>query len=254
MDIEGHAALVTGGGSGLGATTARRLAAEGAKVTLLDINAEAANAVAEEIGGLAIVCNVSEDEGMRAALAEARERHGAARFCINCAGVGSAMRIVGRKGPMPLEVFRREIEVNLIGTFNVMRLAAADMLALEPVNDTGERGVVVNTASIAGYEGQIGQAPYTASKAGIIGLTLQAAREFASFGIRVMTIAPGLMDTPMWAGTPDELYESLTGQLPFPRRFGSAEEYAKLVAHIIDNAMLNGEVIRLDGALRMQAR
>ena len=254
MKIESHPALVTGGGSGLGEATARRLAAAGAKVTLLDRDAERGQAVAGEIGGHAIACDVSSAQSMESALAEARERHGPARICINCAGIGSAMRIVGRQGPMPLDHFRREIEVNLVGTFNVLRLAAADMIPLDEVNDTGERGVILNTASVAAFEGQIGQAPYTASKAGIAGLTLEAAREFAQFGIRVMTIAPGLMRTPMWAGTPEPVEQGLAAQLMFPRRFGTADEFASLAMHIVDNAMLNGEVIRLDGALRMAAR
>ena len=252
--IESHAAIVTGGGSGLGEATARALVAAGAKVSIFDQNTEHATSIASEIGALAITCDVTSAQEIEAALGHARERNGAARFCINCAGIGSAMRIVGRNGPMPLEHFRHEIEVNLIGTFNVMRLAAADMIGLDAVNDTGERGVVVNTASVAAFEGQIGQAPYTASKAGIVGLTLEAAREFAQFGVRVMTIAPGLIRTPMWAGTPDALEESLIAQMTFPKRFGKPDEFASLVMHILDNAMLNGEVIRLDGAIRMAAR
>ena len=253
MKIESHAAIITGGGSGLGEATARALAAAGAKVTILDQNTDKAQAVASQIGAHAIACDVTSAEGIEAALGESRDRHGAARFCINCAGIGSAMRIVGRQGPMSLDHFRREIEVNLVGTFNVLRLAAADMIPLDMVNDTGERGVIVNTASVAAFEGQIGQAPYTASKAGIVGLTLEAAREFAQFGIRVMTIAPGLIKTPMWDGA-ENIEQALTPQMIFPRRFGKPEEYASLVMHIVDNAMLNGEVIRLDGAIRMAAR
>ena len=254
MKIESHAAIVTGGGSGLGEATARALAAAGAKVAVFDLNIDRARMVAGEIGGHAIACDVSSAQDVDAALTETRERHGPARICISCAGIGSAMRIVGRQGPMSLDHFRREIEVNLVGTFNVLRLAAADMFPLDMVNETGERGVIVNTASIAAFEGQIGQAPYTASKAGIVGLTLEAAREFGQFGIRIMTIAPGLIRTPMWEGTPEAVEQSLMDQMIFPRRFGNPEEYASLVMHILDNAMLNGEVIRLDGAIRMSAR
>lgn len=254
MEIKNVAAVVTGGGSGLGEATARNLAAAGAKVTILDMNLEAASKVAAEIKGLALSCNVTSDAGVEQALAKAQERHGPARICVNCAGIDTPARIVGRKGPMPLDDFRRVLEVNLVGTFNVMRLAASAMMNLEALGESGERGVIVNTSSVAATEGQIGQAPYTASKAGIAGLTLQAAREFGKFGIRVMTIAPGLFVTPMWQGTPDEIYASLTEQMVFPKRMGRPDEFAKLVAHIIDNAMLNGEVIRLDGALRMSAQ
>ena len=254
MNVDGQAAVVTGGGSGLGAAVVRRLSATGARVALLDLDLGAAERIADDIGGLPIECNVADEDDVANALAAAREHHGPARICVNCAGIGSAMRIVGRDGPMPLSVFRREIEVNLIGTFSVMRLAVADMAGLEPLAETDERGVVVNTASIAAYEGQIGQAPYAASKAGIVGLTLEAAREFGSLGVRVMTIAPGLFTTPMWNGTPDEIYENFGKQMVFPKRMGRPEEFAKLVGHIIDNPMLNGEVIRLDGALRMPAR
>ena len=250
MDIKGHAALVTGAGSGLGAATARALAAAGAKVALLDINEGAAGAVAAEIGGLAIPCNVAEAASAEAAVARARSAHGAARILVNCAGIGPAQRIVGRDGPMPLDAFRQVIEVNLIGSFNMLRLAAADMVGLEALAD-GERGAIVSTASVAAYEGQIGQAAYAASKGGIVALTLPAAREFARSGIRVNTVAPGLFATPLLLGMPQNVQDSLAASVPFPSRFGHAEEYAKLVLHIIGNAMLNGETIRLDGALRM---
>jgi NAD(P)-dependent dehydrogenase (short-subunit alcohol dehydrogenase family) len=250
MDIKGHAALVTGAGSGLGAATARGLAAAGAKVALLDINEGAAGAVAAEIGGLAIPCNVAEAASAEAAVARARSAHGAARILVNCAGIGPAQRIVGRDGPMPLAAFRTVIEVNLIGSFNMLRLAAADMVGLEALAD-GERGAIVSTASVAAYEGQIGQAAYAASKGGIVALTLPAAREFARSGIRVNTVAPGLFATPLLLGMPQGVQDSLAASVPFPSRFGHAEEYAKLVLHIIGNAMLNGETIRLDGALRM---
>jgi len=250
MLIKGHAAIVTGGGSGLGAATARALAGAGAKVALLDINDKAADAVAAEIGGLAVRCNVADAASAEAAVGKARAAHGAARILINCAGIGPAARIVGRDGPMALDAFRQVIEINLIGSFNLMRLAAADMIGLEPLAD-GERGVIISTASVAAYEGQIGQAAYSASKGGIVALTMPAAREFARAGIRVNTIAPGLFATPLLLGMPQPVQDSLAASVPFPSRFGAPEEYAKLALHIIDNAMLNGETIRLDGALRM---
>jgi NAD(P)-dependent dehydrogenase (short-subunit alcohol dehydrogenase family) len=250
MLIKGHAAIVTGGGSGLGAATARALAGVGAKVALLDINDKAAETVAAEIGGLAVRCNVADAASAEAAVGKARAAHGAARILINCAGIGPAARIVGRDGPMTLDAFRQVIEINLIGSFNLMRLAAADMIGLEPLAD-GERGVIISTASVAAYEGQIGQAAYSASKGGIVALTMPAAREFARSGIRVNTIAPGLFATPLLLGMPQPVQDSLAASVPFPSRFGAPEEYAKLALHIIDNAMLNGETIRLDGALRM---
>jgi NAD(P)-dependent dehydrogenase (short-subunit alcohol dehydrogenase family) len=250
MLIKGHAAIVTGGGSGLGAPTARALAGAGAKVALLDINDKAAGAVASEIGGLAVHCNVADAASAETAIGKARAAHGAARILINCAGIGPAARIVGRDGPMALDAFRQVIEINLIGSFNLMRLAAADMIGLEPLPD-GERGIIISTASVAAYEGQIGQAAYSASKGGIVALTMPAAREFARSGIRVNTIAPGLFATPLLLGMPQPVQDSLAASVPFPSRFGAPEEYAKLVLHIVDNAMLNGETIRLDGALRM---
>lgn len=252
MDVKGHAVLITGGGSGLGAETGRHLARAGARVALLDVDAEAAGAVAEEIGGLAAACDVSDADSAAAAVARAREAHGPARVLVNCAGIAPAKKIVGRKGPMPLEDFQKVVAVNLVGSFNMLRLAAADMLELEALDD-GERGVVVSTASIAATEGQIGQVAYGASKAGVMGMMLPAAREFAGAGIRVMTIAPGLIATPMLLGMPQEVQDSLAAQIPFPRRFGRPEEYARLVVDICENAMLNGETIRLDGAMRMQA-
>ncbi len=253
MQVKGHAAIVTGGGSGLGAGTARALAAAGAKVTVLDINLADAEKVATEIGGLAVKCDVVSAEDAERAVAEARERHGAARILVNCAGIAPAARIVGKDGPLPLAEFTRVINVNLIGTFNMMRLVAADASKLEPLTD-GERGVIISTASVAAFEGQIGQAAYAASKGGVAALTLPAAREFARVGIRVMAIAPGLFGTPMLLGMPQQVQDSLAAQVPFPNRFGTPEEYAKLVMHIIDNPMLNGEVIRLDGAIRMGPR
>lgn len=253
MKIEQYAALVTGGASGLGAETARALAGAGAKVAVLDVNLDLAQQVASEIGGIAIHCDVSDGKSAEAAVNEAREAHGPARLLVNCAGIGVAKRIVGRDGPMALEAFARVININLIGTFNLMRLAAADMIKLEPLED-GERGVIISTASVAAYEGQIGQSAYAASKGGIVSLTLPAAREFSKFGVRVNTIAPGLFLTPLLANIPEEAQEALAASIPFPKRLGHATEYAKLALHIIDNVVLNGEVIRLDGALRMAPR
>jgi len=254
MDIAGHCAIVTGAASGMGAATARLLAARGAKVAALDVNLEAAKAVASEFGGLAVACDVRDAASAEAAVAEAAAAHGAARFLVNCAGIAPGARIVGRDGPMPLADFTRAIDVNLVGSFNLMRLVAAGLAELEPVNDTGERGVIIHTASIAAFEGQIGQCAYSASKGGIVGLTLPAARELARFGTRVVTIAPGLMETPMLLGFTREVQDSLAAQVPFPSRLGRPEEYAELVGHVIANPMINGSVIRLDGAIRMQPR
>jgi NAD(P)-dependent dehydrogenase (short-subunit alcohol dehydrogenase family) len=253
MDVNGQAALVTGGGSGLGAETAAQLARAGAKVALLDVNLEAARAVAERIGGLAVRCDVADADGAAAAVAQAREKHGGARILVNCAGIGPAKRIVGRDGPMPLGDYDRVIRVNLIGTFNMMRLAAADMAKLEPLADN-ERGVIVSTASVAAYEGQIGQAAYASSKGGVVALTLPAARELAQFGIRVLAIAPGLFLTPLLRSLPEETQASLSAAVPFPKRLGDPREFADMVLHIVRSGYLNGEVIRLDGALRMQPR
>lgn len=254
MDIKGHAAIVTGAGSGMGAETARFLSARGASVALLDINAGAAEEAAGDIGGIALECDVADAASVERAVAAAREKHGPARFVINCAGIAPAKRVVGRDGPMPLDDFKRVIDVNLVGTFNVCRVAAADMTGLEAVNDSGERGVIICTASIAAFEGQIGQAAYSASKGGIVSMTLPIARELARFGVRVVTIAPGLMATPMLLGFPQEVQDSLAAQVPFPRRLGRPGEYAALVGHVIDNTMINGAVLRLDGAIRMQPK
>ena len=250
MQINGQAAIVTGGASGMGAETARHLAKLGAKVTVLDMNEAAVKQVAEEIGGLGLLCDVSSAESAEKAVAEARAAHGPARIAVNCAGIAPAKRIVGRDGPMPLDDFRKVIEVNLIGSFNILRLAAADMGKLDPL-ESGERGVIVNTASVAAYEGQIGQAAYASSKGGIVALTICAARDLARSCVRVMTIAPGLIGTPMLLNMPQEVQDSLAATVPFPKRFGQPSEYARLVQHILENEMLNGEVIRLDGAIRM---
>lgn len=251
MDIKGLAAIVTGGGSGMGAETARHLAAAGAKVAVLDINKANAEAVAKEIGGIAIECDVSSDASATAAFAAAKEAHGAVRILMNCAGIAPAARVVGREGPHDLDFFAKVLTVNLVGTFNMLRLAAAEMSTLEPLNDTGERGVIINTASVAAYEGQIGQAAYSASKGGVVGMTLPAARELARFGVRVVTIAPGLIGTPMLLSMPQEVQDSLVATTLFPKRLGLPAEYAKLALHVIDNAMINGETIRLDGAVRL---
>ncbi len=250
MNVKGQAALVTGGGSGLGEAVAKALAAAGAKVTVLDINLDGAKRVAGEIGGHAVKCDVSDAASGEAAIAEARGKHGIARVLMNCAGIGPAKRIVGKDGPMPLAEFQRCINVNLVGSFNMMRLAAADMINAEPMADN-ERGVIISTASVAAYEGQIGQAAYSASKGGVVALTLPAAREFARFGVRVNAIAPGIFLTPMADGLPKEAIAALEASVPYPSRLGRPPEFASLVMHIVDNVMINGEVIRLDGAIRM---
>jgi NAD(P)-dependent dehydrogenase (short-subunit alcohol dehydrogenase family) len=253
MQLQGVAAVVTGGGSGLGAATAERLARAGCRVAVLDINRDAALASASRLRGLGVACDVADPASAEAALAEARAAHGVERVLVNCAGIGTAGRIVGRDGPLALPAFERVIRVNLIGTFNMLRLSAAAMSGLEAMAD-GERGVIVNTASIAAYEGQVGQAAYAASKGGVVSLTLPAARELARAGVRVVTIAPGLFETPMVAGLPPEVQQSLAAGVPYPTRLGRPEEYAALVEHIVGNRFLNGEVIRLDGALRMPPR
>ncbi|HTQ35010.1 MAG TPA: SDR family NAD(P)-dependent oxidoreductase [Stellaceae bacterium] len=254
MDISGSAALVSGGASGLGRVTAAALASAGAKVTLLDIDGDRAAAVAKEFGGLGLACDVTRADAVEAAVTAARDKHGPARIAISCAGIGRAGRIIERGGnPMPLDQFRQVVEVNLIGSFNLLRVAAADMAKLNPLADD-ERGVILLTASIAAYDGQIGQAAYSASKGGIVGLTLPAARELARYGIRVVAIAPGVFATPMLAGLPEAAQASLAANVPFPQRLGRPEEYAALALHICANRMLNGEVIRLDSALRMAPR
>lgn len=254
MDIKNCAAIITGGASGMGAATARRLSALGAKVALLDVNKEAAEIVAKEIGGIAVHCDVTSADSAEAALKAAEQQHGVARICINCAGIVYGKRMVGQQGPMPLDEFRKVIDINLIGTFNVMRLAAAAMTTLSPLGSSDERGVIINTASVAAFEGQIGQTAYSASKGAIVALTLPAARELGQFGVRVMTIAPGLVDTPMFEKISPEARASLSAMVPFPKRLADPSEYAMLAQQIIENPMLNGEVIRLDGALRMQPK
>ncbi|MBS1811495.1 MAG: 3-hydroxyacyl-CoA dehydrogenase [Acidobacteria bacterium] len=250
MEIQGNTFLVAGGGSGLGAATARLLAASGGNVVVADIRRETGEATANEIGGKFVECNVADEEQVKNAVATAVASFGALHGAVNCAGIGVAEKTVGKEGPHSLATFERVIKVNLIGTFNVIRLAAAQMAAQEP-NARGERGVVINTASIAAFDGQIGQAAYSASKGGIVGMTLPIARDLHKLGIRIMTIAPGLFDTPLLAGLPENVKQVLGASVPFPARLGQPREYAALAKHIIENEMLNGEVIRLDGALRM---
>ncbi|OZC34970.1 3-hydroxyacyl-CoA dehydrogenase [Marinobacter vinifirmus] len=253
MDFKNTPAIVTGGASGLGEGAARALAAAGCKVAILDLNKERGEQVAAELGGIFIECNVASEESAEAALKAAREAHGPCGIAVNCAGIAPASKILGREGVMPLDSFSKVIQVNLIGTFNILRLAAADMAQREP-NADGERGVIINTASVAAYEGQIGQAAYSASKGGVVALTLQSARELAREGIRVNTIAPGLFMTPMMAGMPQEVQDSLAATLPFPKRLGKPEEFGMMVDQMVRNPVLNGEVIRLDSALRMAPR
>src|SRR3954468_23594361 len=253
--IEGASAIVAGGASGLGAATARALHAAGASVVICDLNAEKGEALAGELSERVrfVEANVMEPEGVQAAVDAAAAAAGGLRISVCCAGIGWAQRTAGKQGPHDLEIFHNVIKVNLIGTFNVLRLAAASMVDNEP-DDGGERGVCVNTASIAAFDGQIGQAAYSASKGGIVGLTLPAARDLASRGVRVMTIAPGTFDTPLLAALPEEARDQLGSQIPFPSRLGLPEESAALARHIVENPMLNGETIRLDGALRMPPR
>jgi NAD(P)-dependent dehydrogenase (short-subunit alcohol dehydrogenase family) len=253
MYFQGVAAIVTGGASGLGEAAARTLAAGGGKVAILDLQKKQGEAVARDIGGIFIECDVSSADSAEAALAQAREAHGLCGIAVNCAGIAPVAKILGREGVMPLENFNRVIQVNLVGTFNILRLAAADMAQREP-NADGERGVIICTASIAAYEGQVGQVAYSASKGGVVAMTLQAARELSREGIRVNTIAPGLFMTPMMAGFSREVQDSLAATLPFPRRLGKPEEFGMLVDQIVRNPVLNGETIRLDCALRMAPR
>ena len=256
MDISGQTALITGGGSGLGAATARNLAAHGANLIILDKNIAVAQDIAKDlakdINAVAIECDVSNPDSVEHAFDVIKKSANTPRICINCAGIAPAKRIVGKEGPMPFADFTKAIDINLNGTFNILRLASHLMSLLDPVNQHGERGVIINTASIAAYEGQLGQAAYAASKAGVVGLTLPAARELSRFGIRVNTIAPGLFATPLLMNMPQEVQDSLANAMPFPKRLGDPKEYALLVNHIICNPMINGTTIRLDGAMRMQ--
>ncbi len=252
MRISGAAAIVTGGGSGLGRATAEALAAKGARVAVFDLNPGAAEEAAKAVGGLALVGDVADEASASAAIAKAEAAHGPARILVNCAGIGTATRVVGRDGPHPLAVFERVIRVNLVGSFNMIRLVAAAMDKLEPID--GERGVVISTASVAAYEGQIGQAAYSASKGGVVAMTLPIARELARTAVRVNTIAPGIFMTPMLAGLPQAAQDSLGAAVPFPPRLGQPAEYAALAVQIVENGYINGETIRIDGALRMQPK
>lgn len=253
MDIRNQTAIVTGGASGLGAATAKALAEAGASVIILDTNSELSDQTAKEVHATAIKCDVSNETSVEQALSILKERFGLPRILVNCAGIGGSARIVGKNGPLSLGDFEKVVRVNLIGTFNMIRLVASEMMQTEPLEDQ-ERGVIISTSSIAAYEGQIGQAAYAASKGGITSLTLPAAREFAQFGIRVNTIAPGLFMTPLLHGLPEDAQKSLAASIPFPKRLGGAKEFADLVVHIIQNRYINGEVIRIDGALRMQPK
>ncbi|MBI1814408.1 MAG: 3-hydroxyacyl-CoA dehydrogenase [Deltaproteobacteria bacterium] len=255
MKIEGSVAIVTGGASGLGEATVRMLVANGGRAAILDRPQSNGTQMAAELGKNVIFtpADVTNEGEVSAAVAKATEAFGTVHVAVNCAGVGAAMRTVSKSGPMPLEIFTKVIEINLIGTFNVIRLAAAQMQKNQP-NDEGERGVLINTASIAAFDGQIGQAAYSASKGGVVGMTLPIARDLASLGIRCLTIAPGTFDTPMLAMLPEPQRQALGAQIPFPSRLGRPSEYAALARHIIENPVLNGETIRLDGALRLPPR
>ncbi len=254
MNISGQSAIVTGGGSGLGEAVARELARLGARVAVLDVNAANAQRVAAEIGGINSACDICDSTAVNAALDAAQAAHGAPRIVMNIAGIGGARRVLGKDGtPTPLEDFERGIRVNLIGTYNMIRLAAARIAPLDALED-GERGVMLCTASVAAFDGQIGQEAYSASKGGLVGMTLPLARDLAQYGIRVVTIAPGLFHTPLMAQLPQAVQDSLAASIPFPRRLGKPAEFAALAAHIVTNIHLNGETIRLDGALRMAPR
>jgi len=252
MELNNTPVLITGGASGLGEATAVHLASKGAKVAILDIQMERAQEVAKRIGGLAVHCDVTSADSAEKAIAQAREAHGVARILVNCAGGAVGKRVVGKNGPMPLEEFTKVINLNLIGSFNMTRLAVADMIGADPLGE--ERGLVLFTSSVAAYEGQIGQASYSAAKGGLASMTIQMAREFAQFGVRVMGIAPGIFLTPLLYTASPEVQESLASAIPFPQRLGKPEEFADLVGHIAANPYLNGEVIRLDGAVRLAPR
>ena len=253
MQIENSSAIVVGGASGLGEATVRALHGKGAHVTIADVNAEKGQPLAGELGLEFVTCDVREESQVQAAVQQAAALDGGLRIAVCCAGTGWAQKVAGSKGPHPLMPFETILQINLIGTFNVLRYAASAMISGEPLDD-GERGVCVNTASIAAYDGQIGQIAYSASKGGVVGMTLPAARDLAQYGIRVNTIAPGLFDTPLLAALPEEARQKLGAGVPYPARLGQPPEYAALACHIVENRMLNGETIRLDGALRMPPR
>ena len=253
MRIAESSAIVVGGASGLGEATVRALHAQGALVTIADVNAEKGSALASELALEFVACDVREEEQVQAAIARAAEAQGGLRIAVCCAGTGWAQKVAGSKGPHPLMPFETIVSINLIGTFNVLRFAAAAMIANEPAED-GERGACVNTASIAAFDGQVGQIAYSASKGGVVAMTLPAARDLAQYGIRVNTIAPGLFDTPLLAALPQEARDKLGAGVPFPQRLGAPAEYAQLACHLVENVMVNGETIRLDGAMRMPPR
>jgi NAD(P)-dependent dehydrogenase (short-subunit alcohol dehydrogenase family) len=253
MDLEGLSALVTGGASGLGEATARMLAAQGARVAIVDRDLDKAQTVAAAIGGIAAQADVTSEEGVTAALDAAEAAHGVPRLVVNCAGIGTAGRVLGREEPLALEVFERTIGVNLVGTFNVLRLSAARMAEAEPMAD-GERGLVVNTASVAAFDGQIGQAAYAASKGGIVAMSLPVARELARVGVRVNVIAPGIFLTPLLYGLPEEAQKALAADIPFPARLGDPAEFADAVCFMARNRYVNGECLRLDGSVRLRAK
>ncbi len=256
MNLEGKVAVVTGGASGLGLATVEAFCRGGAKVIILDLNEELGNALVSKLGDSVMFAavNVSDEDSVQQALDTAVERFGGIHICVNCAGIGNAIKTVGKRGPFSLNQFRKVLEVNLVGTFNVLRLAAEKMIQGDPVDKYGERGVIINTASVAAFEGQIGQAAYSASKAGVAGMTLPIARDLSQFGIRVNTIAPGIFDTPLLSQASDEVRAGLAASVLFPKKLGRPEEYAMLACSIVENGYLNGEVIRLDGGIRMQPR
>lgn len=253
MNLKGMAAVITGGASGLGEATARELASAGAKVAILDLNEDLGQKMAKELGGVFAKCNVADEASVVAAFETAKAAHGPARVLVNCAGIGIAAKTTSKGEPHALDMFQRVISVNLIGTFNCIRIAATEMAAQDPT-ENGDRGVIVNTASVAAFDGQIGQAAYSASKGGVVGMTLPIARDLMNDGIRVCTIAPGLFGTPMLQSLPDNVKEALAATVPFPKRLGDPSEYGQLARHICENQMLNGETIRLDGAIRMAPR
>ena len=254
MQIEGSGALVSGGASGLGEATVRRLHEAGAQVVIADVNPEKGEALAAELGIAFVQCDVREEDQVQAAVDKAAEAEGGLRIAVSCAGTGIPVKVASSKGPHPLDAFKVIIDINLIGTFNVMRLSAFKMLSDNEPDGEGERGVLINTASVAAFEGQVGQIAYSASKGGVVGMTIPAARDLADKGIRVNTIAPGLFDTPLLGALPQEQRDALGAQVPFPSRLGRPAEYGQLVQSIVENPMLNGETIRLDGAIRMSPR
>ena len=255
MEIKGSVAVVTGGASGLGEATVRKYVESGCKVSILDLQAEKGRHLADELGDDAIFCMTddTDEQSVQQAMAKTVDSFGGVHVAVNCAGVGDAAKVLGKKGPMPMDHFSRVVKINLVGTMNVIRLAAEKMVANAP-NEDGEKGVVINTASVAAYDGQIGQAAYSASKAGVVGMTLPIAREFAGYGIRIVTVAPGLFETPLLLALPEKVRLALGQMVPFPRRLGRPAEFAMLAGQIVKNPMLNGETIRLDGAIRMAAK